>query len=298
MPERFPYWKYSLDHPIVMLSHLKNQELNVEKDKDGNSILIREYPKDYIYCDHISNHFTEYVRIHCRFANNPTPYEVFIMVKDNTDFKKLSKLDKREYIYSKTRECNTFNDTYALYIISKLVGSHPKILDPSMGWGDRLIASIANGIELYDGFDPNKQLLAGYRKIKKIFAKDLNINIKPIPFENADVKKNYYDLVLTSPPYYNIEQYGDDPEQSIIKYKTFPEWLKNFYEPYMSKMVYATKPGGFIAMYIEDIYSNNTKYSLRLYAINFMEKQSVKFYSKIGLKTGVKTRYTLIWKKQ
>ena len=296
---KFPYWKYSLDKPDVMFDHLKNQSINTTKDNDHNTILIRNYPDDYMYCDHISNHFTEHIRINCRFANNHTPYEAYLEVKDSSDFKKLNKYDQRETIYGMTKECNTFNDTYCLYIITELVGNGAIILYPSMGWGNRLLAALASNASVYHGFDPNKLLHPSYKKIIKMFSNsDNKIKCKSIPFEDAKIKNDYYDLALTSPPYFDIERYGTDDNQSIIKNPDYKNWISNFYIPYLKKMVDSVKVDGFIAIYIEDIVSNKIRYPLREFTMSFLESTNrVKYFSKIGLKVGSKVRYTIVWKK-
>ena len=299
----FPFWAKSLPPPIDMFNILKHQELQSTTDKFGNSVLERKYPEDYISCDHISNHFTEYARILCKFGNNPTPSEVWALLKKEKDIKNMSPLQQREAIYNTTRECNTFNVSYCLWIITTLVGKHSKILDPSSGWGDRLIASLASEADEYHGFDPNKQLQKGYNKIIKVLhtskgksTKD-KISVKPIPFEDSVLPTNYYDIALTSPTYFNLETYGSDPNQSIIKHSTYEQWL-NFYKLYINKMISAVKPNGYIVIYIEDVTSNGIRYNMREFTIKTVnESKLAKNHRRLGLKVGHTIRYALVWQK-
>ena len=53
-----------------------------------------------------------------------------------------------------------------------------------------------------------------------------------------DYNKLNYDLVLTSPPYYNIELYTGTDKRSE------EEWNKNFYEPLFKKSWNGLKVGG------------------------------------------------------
>lgn len=293
----FPYWKYSLDSADIMFDHLLNQIILTEST-NSDTVVFRTYPEDYTFCDRISDHFTESIRIQCRFADYPTPMEIWTTVKNDPTIKKLSKHDKREHVYSLTKECNTFNPTYCMYIITELVGNNSKILDPSSGWGDRLIASLASKAAIYHGFDPNKLLQKAYKKIIKQFNSSNNeYSVRPIPFEDSELPINFYDLAITSPPYYNLEQYGSDSMQSIIRYNTYESWLTNFYKPYLQKMIDAVRVNGYIAIYIEDIISNKIKYQLRSVTINYMNNEHLKYYFKIGLKVGKSIRWTLIWQK-
>lgn len=294
----FPYWRYSLDNELVMFERLKSSYDTINtKEESNHVVVIRRYPEDYKLCDQISNHFTENIRVKCKFAQDKTPYEVWNEVKKDKEYKKLNKEDQREHIYSLTRECNTFNPTYCLYIILKLVGPNAKILDPSSGWGDRLIASIASEAELYHGFDPNKCLQTGYNKIKKVF-NGKNIKIKYIPFEESKLEENFYDLAITSPPYFTLEQYSDESTQSVVRYNDYHTWVTSFYTPYINKMISAIRPGGYISIYIEDITVNKQRYDLRKLTIRIMDNNNqMSFHDQIGFRTGSKTRWSLIWRK-
>lgn len=293
----FPFWYKSLQDPITMFNNLKYQELQVIEDKYGK-ILERNYPEDYFKCDHLSNHFTEYERIKCKFGNYTTPYDTWLTIRKKMDIKNMTPYEQRELIYASTKECNTFNVTFCLWIINTLVGPNSKILDPSSGWGDRLIASIASNAELYDGFDPNKNLQKGYNKIIKTLNINTKISITYLPFEESILKNNFYDIALTSPPYFDLEKYGTNKGQSIIKNPTYTEWLNNFYKPYILKMIQAVKTNGFIVIYIEDITSNGIRYNMREFTIlTVNESNLVKSHNRIGLKIGKSIRYALIWQK-
>ena len=293
----FPFWSNILPSPMEMFNNLKNQVLNITIDKYGNKVLERKYPEDYLLCDHLSNHFTEYERINCQFGNYTTPNDTWQLLKNN--IKELPPLEQREYIYNNTKECNTFNVTFCLWIINSLVGPGSNILDPSSGWGDRLIAAVASDAKIYSGFDPNKKLQKGYKKIIKLLNKNTKISVKCLPFEEAKIKNNFYDLALTSPPYFDLEKYGTDSKQSIVKNSNYNDWLNNFYGPYIIKMINAVKVNGFIVIYIEDVTSNGVRYNLREFTIKTVnETNLVKNHIRMGLKVGKAIRYALIWTKK
>lgn len=300
--QSFPYWKYSLPPVESMFKQLREQ--NIITYTNNLSIIVkRQYPQDYLMVDHISNHFTEKIRITCSFNNNKTPLEIYKEYKGQKIYKDLTtNLEKREFIYNKTKECNTFNVSFCYYILSSLLNNNDKkikMLDPSMGWGDRLIASIAMNIDIYHGYDPNKKLHSSYKKINNMLNINNSKNYKfyPLPFEDSKLTENYYDIALTSPPYFDLEIYSSDDTQSNVKYSNFEDWINIFYKKYLEKMVYSVAINGYIAIYVENIKSNNNIYNLYNITQDIMKTFLTKYYKKIGLSIGNKIRYIHIWQK-
>ena len=79
-----------------------------------------------------------------------------------------------------------------------------------------------------------------------------------IPFEDSQLTPNFYDIALTSPPYYDSEKYSDEPSNSLNRYNSFQEWCIGFYIPLITKTMAALKPG---AVFILNIGS-------RMYPLN------------------------------
>ena len=130
------------------------------------------------------------------------------------------------------------------------------ILDFTMGWGGRMIASVALGIPKYTGIDLNQNLKEPYRKMVKTL-KDAGEmeNIKvDLRFQDAtkiDYSKIDYDMVFTSPPYYNIELYRGTEQQ------TKEEWNQRFYIPVFTETMRYLKPGGYYCLNIpESVYKD------------------------------------------
>lgn len=115
------------------------------------------------------------------------------------------------------------------------------ILDFTMGWGGRLVGACALDIPNYIGIDLNMNLKKPYQEmVKKIKELGTTTNIK-LMFKNAlsvDYSKLNYDMVFTSPPYYNIEIYKGTQRQ------TKDDWDNNFYRPIFEKTYRHLKRGG------------------------------------------------------
>jgi tRNA1(Val) A37 N6-methylase TrmN6 len=104
------------------------------------------------------------------------------------------------------------------------------ILDFCAGWGDRCVAALAKGIN-YIGFDTNVTLKQSYQNMIDFYTRTLkqdncripNIDMHFSPSEQADFSQLSYDMVFTSPPYYDLEKYENMPE-----YESFEDWCKTF----------------------------------------------------------------------
>lgn len=117
------------------------------------------------------------------------------------------------------------------------------VLDPSMGWGGRLVGAMVIPDIKYIGFDTNQDLIKPYKQM----VKDLKISKRVKLFfkdsSKVDFSKFNYDMVFTSPPYYKnnkvLEQYEDMPI-----YDTKEEWYDEFFYPVFSNAYKYMKSGG------------------------------------------------------
>ena len=130
------------------------------------------------------------------------------------------------------------------------------VLDMTMGWGGRLVGCAALNIPKYTGIDLNTRLERPYA--------DMVAALKPysttqfdLRFKNAldvDYSKIDYDLVLTSPPYYDIEQYEGQP---VMDKDT---WDSEFYTPLFERTWKHLKRGGHYCLNIPaEIYERVAK---------------------------------------
>jgi hypothetical protein len=126
------------------------------------------------------------------------------------------------------------------------------VLDFTMGWGGRLVGACALDIPNYIGIDNNLNLKEPYNEMTTFLNKHSKTNIELL-FKDAleiDYTKLNYDLVLTSPPYYNIENYGENKRSKI-------EWEKDFYIPIIERTFKSLKKNGHYCLNIpQELYKN------------------------------------------
>jgi len=141
------------------------------------------------------------------------------------------------------------------------------VLDFSMGWGDRILGAHASKfVKRYVGIDPNVNLFQEYNKQLRYYntlgdKKDFNFICGCAEDENV-VLSDKFDLVFTSPPYFDKEKYDQSDQQSYIKYKAFDSWMQNFLFKTIKLRTENLKSGGYLIINISDIYTRKKLYKI------------------------------------
>jgi hypothetical protein len=255
----YPYLKYFYNKPYILFRnliqyqpvisytdfnlvgmHWLDREIKTNKFRNKSLSFIQQ-PTDYDNIDRLTDIMTEYARVEAkRHDKEQTPLEYFNTHKAELVAECIDKTGTvdsfqiREILWSKKYEATNFKITCATSIY--IYFNARRILDISAGWGDRLIAAIGHHADRYLAYDPNKKLIEGHNQILETFAKYMksgttNFEVRYEPFESANLGSELFDLIFTSPPYFNLEIYDTDDtagSQSISKYQVFEGWVAGF----------------------------------------------------------------------
>lgn len=210
----------------------------------GEPTLVKVHPTNYHDFDNFD--FQEKERVRCkRYDQEISSYQYWLINQEQIVKETQVPSEQRELLYQRHYECTSFKPTLIKGFIDHFKAK--RVLDISAGWGDRLIGAIAAGVE-YFGSDPNQKLQPGYREIIDFFGADpRKYQVKASTFETVILPKEPFDMVLTSPPYFNLEEYGDVPVP-----KSLTAWLKDFLYFSLSKASSALKEGGHMLININD----------------------------------------------
>jgi len=118
-------------------------------------------------------------------------------------------------------------------------------LDPTMGWGGRLVGCAMYGIPEYIGIDSNTNLREGYSRLSGFLGSRSNTKITTL-FMDAlvvDYSELKYDLIMTSYPYYNIERYSN-----YTTYRTKKDMNEQFYRVLTLEIYKNLLPEGHMAL--------------------------------------------------
>ncbi len=230
--------------------------------------------------DQLTDYFTEVPRMEGRRSDrNISPMErwhnsIDLFKKVFQEKKIISSKEVRELIWKEKIECTSFKITLAFSIYQFF--DRDRILDISAGWGDRLLSAIAYGktkdksVVTYTGFDPNLRLKPGHDQIIQTFG-DENYKVIYEPFEtNTYILDKKYDIVFTSPPYFNLEIYDDSENQSVNKYQGFSSWLRNFLLKSVAHAWSSLDDDGVLALHIIDVKGNKIVEPLILYILGYL----------------------------
>ena len=204
--------------------------------------IIQTLESDYNDWNILSDMFQEHCRMECTIMNNPSPLSVWlnntreVATKCLELYNSITPHNLRETIYKMAKECTSHRPSNIMSMIQLF--NSKSVLDISSGWGDRLIGAMASNVN-YLGVDPNKCLHEGYNNIINEFKQytDKHYQVLEGEFEKIDfhdlynkkiIKNITFDLVYTSPPYFDLEIYTDKSPQSTSNYSEEDQWFNLF----------------------------------------------------------------------
>ena len=280
----------------------------------GKFVTIKHEAKSYEEVDVITDLFVEPLRIQARKLDQKMSLEEIWKTSKDFRFDVFDRLLKRsptinnktvrDAIYTFPVETGLFNVSWAksLLILAFKTTKLDNLswLDISAGWGDRLITSCAMKMN-YVGCDPNTELKPYHDQMLEKFSTDgRHRRIIYEPFETADIEspEGGYDIILSSPPFFNVEVYSDDKNQSYNKFPNYSEWMVGFLFTSLKKAWSLLKNNGFLVLHIGDSKANNiTMCEATMFFIEkYLENSS--YEGTIGVQGGSGFyRPVWIWKK-
>jgi len=255
----FPY--YPIDEEKIQKEYDKLLEFDVDR---------LDLPKNHLQqfmlgLNTVNTFHPQMWEVKCR--SSKTPMEIFL---DRELFTialrkriKYSDTKLRPYNIRKSLKAfgvqavSNFRPTIAKWVYENFSPIGGLVLDPCAGYGGRMMGAMcSNTVREYVGVDPNRITMKNNKKLKSYLGKAaLKSGIKsPIvylfdqPFEDY-IDNREYDVVFTSPPYFNVEKYDDnDINQSYIRYPTYKLWLEGFLKVLIENSYDFLRKGGYFAL--------------------------------------------------
>jgi len=126
------------------------------------------------------------------------------------------------------RTPSVFRPTVARWVYETYCRSGGKVWDPCSGYGGRLLGAFAAGVR-YVATDVEPETVEGNRRLAERLG-FTDAEIHECPAERFD--PGTVDLVFTSPPYFDREQYSDRDGQSWVSHGSdFDAWVEGFLRP-------------------------------------------------------------------
>lgn len=133
----------------------------------------------------------------------------------------------------------TKNTMFRPHLAKAIVSSYPgeTVLDPCAGWGGRMLGTVAAG-KKYIAFEPNVETYDNLIQLAEFLDIKNQIEIYNVGSEHMN---NYLtkkvDIILTSPPYFNLEIYADGKAQSENQYSSYESWCDGWLETVITNAI-------------------------------------------------------------
>ena len=124
-----------------------------------------------------------------------------------------------------------------------------RVYDYSSGYGGRLLGTSLSKLRYtYVGIDPNTETF----KYLNYLSKFCDNNIELYNTVSEEYQPDDIDLAFSSPPYFNLEKYCDEPTQCMNRYTTLDEWFDGYVVPTMRNIYNGLNSDGIFATNIAD----------------------------------------------
>lgn len=141
----------------------------------------------------------------------------------------------------------SFQPLVAAALLQRFGGIGGTVYDPCAGWGGRMLGAMAAGAVKYIGCEPATRTHAGLCALAREFAAartGMACELHRSGCEDVAVAAESVDVALTSPPYFNLELYDDDPSQSHVRYPSPRWWEEQWLRRLFARVFAALKPRG------------------------------------------------------
>lgn len=203
----------------------------------------------------------------------------------NTKREKLSGIKERNYnilfyLYQQYQPKASIFNPYAIkFILDDIIlnkynknKTNMNLLSPVLSWGSYLPAFMhIENYKHYVGIDVMKTVCDKVSDFGDWYNKELGLNKKIdiicSPSEKLLTNKTinfckkynkYFDTIIICPPYYDMEIYHEG-EQSINNYKTYEEWLKEYWGKTIELCSKCAKPGAILAVIANNYFTLEKK---------------------------------------
>jgi hypothetical protein len=138
------------------------------------------------------------------------------------------------------------------YICPSMFG---RVLDFSSGYGGRMLGAMTSGMRYhYTGIDPNTKTYNGLVALGNLINDVIGTEFEMhhCGSEDLDTIPEFFDAAFSSPPYFNLEIYSDEPTQCMNRYSDRSAWFEHYVEPTLRMLHKGLAEDGVYAVNIAD----------------------------------------------
>ena len=140
------------------------------------------------------------------------------------------------------------------------------VLDFSSGYGGRMLGAMTSNLRYnYTGIDPNTRTYQGLEALGELLDEQ-NIgsgySMHCCPSEEFAPAPKFYDAAFSSPPYFNLETYTDEPTQCMNRYTNLDLWFEGYVVPTLKMIHKSLADDGIYAVNIADYKNGKEQFQI------------------------------------
>ena len=149
------------------------------------------------------------------------------------------------------------------YICPAFMGN---VLDFSSGYGGRMLGALTSNLRYhYTGIDPNTKTYNGLVALGELMTSlglGSGFEMHHLPSEQFTPEPGYYDAAFSSPPYFNLETYTDEPTQCMNSCTNLDEWFTTYVTPTIQMLHTALAKDAIYAVNIADYKDGKEEFNI------------------------------------
>ena len=154
------------------------------------------------------------------------------------------------------------------------------VYDYSCGYGGRLLGITSSNMRYnYIGTDPNTETYRYLKYLNSIIGSNAELHCET----SQDFQPEDIDLAFSSPPYFNLEKYSDEPTQCMVQFNTLDEWFEGYTVPTMQNIYRGLNSDGVFATNIADYKTTKEEFKVVDRWIETAEKVGFKYKETIKM---------------
>lgn len=182
-----------------------------------------------------------------------------------------------------------FNAMKAKALYERYCPENGIIYDFACGFGGRMLGALSSKKNFkYFGVEPCVETYAHLNElglhIERNTGRENSYKIYCMGSEDYDAVENYADFAFSSPPYFNLEMYSDEPTQCYNKFNTLETWFDGYVEPTIKNIHKILKHGAYYAVNIADFNNGKNRVEYVDKWIELSVKCGFKYVEQIDLK--------------
>lgn len=146
---------------------------------------------------------------------------------------------------------------FALQLIRQHGSTEGTLYDPCAGWGGRMLGTVAAGWR-YHACEPNPDTHANLDRMTQFIGAQGQATVRCQPAESFNLAAiGPVDIVLTSPPYFNLEVYTKHADQCYNRWPTYCHWSAQWLKPLITHCLANLRLDGISAWNVMNFKSND-----------------------------------------